>query len=41
MRPVAEKTYYFKGHTLDLRRGCLRCGDDEIDMRPKSFEVLR
>jgi DNA-binding winged helix-turn-helix (wHTH) protein/predicted ATPase len=41
MCPGAEKTYYFGGHTLDLRRGCLRCGDDEIEMRPKSFEVLR
>jgi DNA-binding winged helix-turn-helix (wHTH) protein/predicted ATPase len=41
MRSGAEKTYYFEGHTFDLRRGCLRRGDDEIEMRPKNFEVLR
>jgi DNA-binding winged helix-turn-helix (wHTH) protein len=26
--------------TLDLRRGCLRAGDRDIDLRPKTFEVL-
>jgi DNA-binding winged helix-turn-helix (wHTH) protein/predicted ATPase len=41
MRAGAEKIYYFEGHTFDLRRGCLRRGDDDIEMRPKNFEVLR
>jgi DNA-binding winged helix-turn-helix (wHTH) protein len=36
-----EKAYCFEGYTLDLRRGCLRMVDQEIALRPKSFEVLR
>jgi TolB-like protein/Tfp pilus assembly protein PilF len=39
MRP-GERTFCFEGYTLDLRRGCLRTGDREIELRPKSFEVL-
>ncbi len=31
----------FDQFTLDLRRGCVRQGDREIELRPKSFEVLR
>jgi TolB-like protein len=31
----------FEGFILDLSRGCLRRGDAEIGLRPKSFEVLR
>src|SRR5262245_57725567 len=31
----------FHGFTLDLSRGCLRRGQSEIKLRPKSFEVLR
>jgi DNA-binding winged helix-turn-helix (wHTH) protein len=31
----------FAGYTLDPRRGCLRRGEAEIALRPKSFEVLR
>jgi DNA-binding winged helix-turn-helix (wHTH) protein len=30
----------FDRFTLDLRRGCLRAGDRDIDLRPKAFEVL-
>src|SRR5215467_10409561 len=30
----------FDRFTLDLVRGCLRAGDREIDLRPKTFEVL-
>jgi DNA-binding response OmpR family regulator len=30
----------FGGFTLDLRRGCLRHGADEIALRPKAFRVL-
>ena len=30
----------FDRFTLDLTRGCLRAGEQEIDLRPKAFEVL-
>jgi adenylate cyclase len=40
MRAADEQTFRFEGYTLDLWRGCLRAGDREIDLRPKSFEVL-
>jgi TolB-like protein len=33
--------FEFEGFTLDLTRGCLRAGDQPIDLRPKSFDVLR
>jgi adenylate cyclase len=36
-----EKSYCFDDFTLDLRRGCLRAGDRDIELRPKSFEALR
>ena len=40
--PVAsERTFCFGKFILDLRRGCLRAGDWEVELRPKSFEVLR
>jgi TolB-like protein len=41
MPVIAEKSYCFEGYTLDLWRGCVRHADDEIGLRPKSFEVLR
>jgi TolB-like protein/DNA-binding winged helix-turn-helix (wHTH) protein/Tfp pilus assembly protein PilF len=41
MQKIAHKTYYFADFTLDLNRGCLRRGQDEIKLRPKSFEVLK
>jgi DNA-binding winged helix-turn-helix (wHTH) protein len=41
MQSVGEKVFLFEGFTLDLRRGCLRSRDREIELRPKSFEVLR
>jgi adenylate cyclase len=31
----------FEGFILDLSRGCLRHADGEIELRPKSFELLR
>ncbi len=40
MQPPA-KVFSFEGFTLDLRRGCLRGVAGEIELRPKSFEVLR
>ena len=33
--------YRFEGFTLDVRRGALRRGDEELRIRPRSFEVLR
>jgi TolB-like protein/DNA-binding winged helix-turn-helix (wHTH) protein len=41
MQPAVEKPYGFAGYTLDLRQGCLRAGDREIELRPKSFALLR
>src|SRR5277367_3634215 len=40
--PVSdEKVFCFHEYTLDLRRGCLCRGDHEIELRPKSFALLR
>jgi TolB-like protein len=33
--------FQFAGHTLDVARSSLRAADREIELRPKSFEVLR
>jgi adenylate cyclase len=33
--------YQFEGYTLDPNRCLLRSADREVDLRPKSFEVLR
>ena len=41
MQVVDEKVFNFEGFTLDLRRGCLRRANREIELRPKSFAVLR
>src|ERR1700686_1279937 len=41
MHVTNEKIFCFGKFTLDLRRGCLRAGDREVELRPKSFEVLR
>jgi DNA-binding winged helix-turn-helix (wHTH) protein len=35
-----QRVLRFDRFTLDLRRGCLRAGDRDIDLRPKTFEVL-
>jgi len=32
--------FHFEGYTLDVARGCLRSADREIELRPKSFDVL-
>jgi adenylate cyclase len=34
------RSYRFDRFTLDMRAGCLRRGDDEVPLRPKSFDVL-
>ena len=41
MQVAGEASFSFEGYTLDLRRGCLRRDDREIELRPKSFELLR
>jgi pimeloyl-ACP methyl ester carboxylesterase/DNA-binding winged helix-turn-helix (wHTH) protein len=41
MQPVGEEVFRFAGFTLDLRRGCVRADDREMELRPKSFEVLK
>jgi adenylate cyclase len=41
MQAAVEKIFSFEGYKLDLRRGCLRTNDREIELRPKAFEVLR
>jgi adenylate cyclase len=33
--------FQFNSYVLDVARGCLRTADREIELRPKSFEVLR
>src|SRR5262245_22181390 len=41
--PIAQSTYKMLGFSrfaLDLRRGCLRAGEQEIDLSPKAFKVL-
>ena len=35
------QTICFNGFILDLSRGCVRRGDKEIRLRPKSFDVLQ
>src|SRR5215475_6961385 len=41
MQAVGEEVLRFAGFTLDLRRGCVRDDDREIELRPKSFAVLK
>jgi len=41
MQKLSHQTYCFDEFTLDLTRGCLLQGQQEIKLRPKSFEVLK
>ncbi|MBV8192125.1 MAG: winged helix-turn-helix domain-containing protein [Alphaproteobacteria bacterium] len=41
MPHIADQVFSFEGYTLDLRRGSLRTDDYDIELRPKSFAVLR
>src|SRR6266705_2139750 len=41
MKPVEKTRFWFEGFVLDLKRGCVWGERGEIDLRPKSFEVLR
>jgi formylglycine-generating enzyme required for sulfatase activity len=40
MIQVTQRVLRFDRFTLDLTRGCARVGDQDIALRPKSFEVL-
>src|SRR5438128_1341725 len=40
MKSSSGQSYSFDGFTLDLPRGCLLRGEQEVKLRPKSFEVL-
>jgi formylglycine-generating enzyme len=41
MNQNTPKILWFERFALDLARGCLRSGDQEIALRPKAFEMLR
>jgi TolB-like protein len=41
MQAADAQIFRFEEYTLDLKRGSLRAGDREIELRPKSFETLR
>ena len=41
MGEIVHKVLWFDRFALDLSRGCLRQGDRDIELRPKTFEVLR
>src|SRR6267142_6418230 len=41
MQKVTHRTQSFDGFTLDLTRGCLLRGAQEIKLRPKPFEALK
>ena len=41
MQRLAHETFCFDGFTLDLTRGCLRRGSEEIKLRPKPFSALK
>jgi formylglycine-generating enzyme required for sulfatase activity len=40
MDRIVPRIMLFDRFALDLRRGCLRAGDQDIELRPKAFEVL-
>src|SRR5262249_2839145 len=41
MDEIVYRILLFDCFALDLARGCLRTGDRDIDLRPKTFRVLR
>src|SRR5262245_23686559 len=40
-QPVVQGVLRFDRFSLDLTRGCLRAGGEDIELRPKTFGVLR
>ena len=41
MQKIAYQTHSFDDYTLDLTRGCLLRGTEEVKLRPISFEALK
>jgi DNA-binding winged helix-turn-helix (wHTH) protein/TolB-like protein len=41
MQKLAHQIHFFDRFALDLTRGCLQHGPNEIRLRPKSFQVLK
>src|SRR5262245_14642883 len=41
MQSQLSSTHSFNGFTLDLVRGCLLRGTQEVKLRPKSFDTLK
>ena len=41
MDDIAHKVFRFEGFTLDATRHFLRKGGRDVELRPKSFDVLR
>ena len=41
MQKAIHPSYSFEGFTLDLDRGCLLQGREEVRLRPKSYEALK
>src|SRR5262245_65495989 len=41
MHSGSPSTLSFSGHALDLQRCALMRGDQELQLRPRSFDVLR
>src|SRR6266446_4260267 len=41
MGDASLNAFCFEGYTLDLARGCLRNASGEMELRPKSFDLLR
>src|ERR1700730_505034 len=41
MKKLSHQIQCFEEFTLDLTRGCLLHGQEEIKLRPKSFEALK
>jgi formylglycine-generating enzyme required for sulfatase activity len=41
MHQAVQGVLRFNRFVLDLKRGCLRCGEEELALRPKAFEMLR
>src|ERR1700674_1556471 len=41
MQGSRTHTLSFDAFTLDVSRGCLRRGADDVRLRPKSYDVLR
>jgi DNA-binding response OmpR family regulator len=38
---AVSRVLNFDRFSLDLARGCLRMGDQDLELRPKTFEVLK